>query len=264
MSLPAKVDLAHAYADRADGDHYVGVTGPGPARLAQFDEIENALPFVELGTVLAIALVVGLTFRSFGAPLLTLVASGISFLVASGIIPKVADRLGAGIPQEVEPLVVALTLGVVTDYTIFFLSACRRELAGGATRIEAARRSCTAVAPIVATAGLIVVAGSAALARRRARVLPRLRARSRAHGRCRARGLADVRPGGARALRARGLLAGAEARRGRRRGRGPTLARPLGGGRVPHLETGRRASSRSSPSAGSSPPPRGSATPSSP
>ena len=35
-------------------------------------------------------------------------------------------RFGAGIPQEVEPLVVALTLGVVTDYAIFFLSACRR------------------------------------------------------------------------------------------------------------------------------------------
>ncbi len=163
VSLPAKVDLAHAFADQAEGDHYVGVTGPGPARLAQFDEIENALPLVELGTVLAIALVVGITFRSFGAPLLTLVASGISFLVASGLIPKVADRLGAGIPQEVEPLVVALTLGVVTDYTVFFLSACRRELAGGAPRVEAAKRSCTAVAPIVATAGLIVVAGSAAL-----------------------------------------------------------------------------------------------------
>lgn len=163
VSLTDKVDLAHAYADRAGDDHYVGVTGPGPARLAQFDEIENALPWVELGTVLAIALVVGLTFRSLGAPLLTLVASGISFLVASGIIPKVAEWLGAGIPQEVEPLVVALTLGVVTDYTIFFLSACRRELAAGATRLEAARSSCTAVAPIVATAGLIVVAGSAAL-----------------------------------------------------------------------------------------------------
>ncbi|MGH3038504.1 MAG: MMPL family transporter, partial [Gaiellaceae bacterium] len=53
--------------------------------------------------------------------------------------------------------------GIVTDYTVFFLSACRRELAGGATRLEAARRSCTAVAPIVATAGLIVVAGTFAL-----------------------------------------------------------------------------------------------------
>ena len=161
-SLTNKVELANDYADRAAG-HYAGVTGPGPARLAQFDEIENALPFVELGTVLAIALVVGLTFRSLGAPLLTLTASGLAFLVAAGVIPWTVERLGAGLPEEVEPLVVALTLGIVTDYTIFFLAACRRELARGAGRLGAAERAALAVAPIVATAGLIVVAGSAAL-----------------------------------------------------------------------------------------------------
>ncbi len=163
VSLTSKVDLADAYAEPARESHFTGVTGPGPARLAQFEEIEEALPWVELGTVLAIALVVGLTFRSLGAPLLTLAASAIAFLVAGGLIPWVAKQLDATIPQEVEPLVVALTLGIVTDYTIFFLSACRRELAGGASRLDAARRSCTAVAPIVATAGLIVVAGTGAL-----------------------------------------------------------------------------------------------------
>jgi RND superfamily putative drug exporter len=163
VSLTNRVELAHEYADRGEEEHFAGVTGPGPARLAQFEEIEDALLFVELGSILAIALVVGLTYRSLGAPLLTLAASAIAFLVASGTIPWVAERLGAGIPQEVEPLVVALTLGIVTDYTIFFLSACRRELADGATRVEAARRACTAVAPIVATAGLIVVAGTFAL-----------------------------------------------------------------------------------------------------
>ena len=162
-SLSERVDLARDYRDGAGGDHYAGVTGPGPARLAQFEEIENALPLVELGTVLAIALVVGLTFRSLGAPLLTLVASGIAFLIAGGTIPWVTERLGAEIPQEVEPLVVALTLGIVTDYTIFFLAGCRRELARGTPRLEAAKRSTTAVAPIVATAGLIVVTGTAAL-----------------------------------------------------------------------------------------------------
>jgi RND superfamily putative drug exporter len=163
VSLTSKIELANGYADRAGQKHYAGVTGPGPARLAQFEEIEDALPWVELGTVLAIALVVGLTFRSVGAPLLTLAASAIAFLVAGGLIPWAAEQLGAAIPQEVEPLVVALTLGVVTDYTIFFLAACRRELAGGASRLDAARRSCTAVVPIVATAGLIVVAGTGAL-----------------------------------------------------------------------------------------------------
>ena len=114
--------------------------------------------------MLAIALVVGLTFRSLGAPLLTLAASGLAFLVAAGVIPWTVERLGASIPEEVEPLVVALTLGIVTDYTIFFLSAGRREACPRHPEARGGRaRACLAVAPIVATAGLIVVAGSAAL-----------------------------------------------------------------------------------------------------
>ncbi|MGH3004560.1 MAG: MMPL family transporter [Gaiellaceae bacterium] len=52
---------------------------------------------------------------------------------------------------------------MVTHYTIFFLSACRRRLAEGEGRIDAAEHSAANVAPIVATAGLIVVAGTAAL-----------------------------------------------------------------------------------------------------
>ncbi len=163
VSLTEKVALAERYAAQAEGGHFVGVTGPAPARLAQFEEIEDALPLVEAATVAVIALVVGITFRSLGAPLLTLLASGLAFAVSRGVIPWVGERLGAEIPQEVEPLVVALTLGIVTDYTVFFLSACRRRLAAGDERLDAAKRSCASVAPIVATAGLIVVAGTAAL-----------------------------------------------------------------------------------------------------
>jgi RND superfamily putative drug exporter len=163
VSLSGRVGLAHDYADRTTGDQFVGVTGPAPARLAQFEEINDALPLVEAGTVAVIALVVGLALRSLGAPLVTLVAAGIAFLVSRGLIPWVGDRLGVGMPEEVEPLVVALTLGVVTDYAIFFLSACRRRLAAGESRLEAAERSCATVVPIVTTAGLIVVCGTAAL-----------------------------------------------------------------------------------------------------
>jgi RND superfamily putative drug exporter len=164
-SLSAQVALADEYARQASEpeDGLVGVTGPAPARWQQFEEIDDALGIVEAGTVLVIALVVGLTFRAVGAPLLALFASGIAFLVSSRLVPWVGGALDASIPQEVEPLVVALTLGIVTDYTVFFLSACRRRLAEGEASVEAAERSAANVTPIVATAGLIVVAGTAAL-----------------------------------------------------------------------------------------------------
>jgi RND superfamily putative drug exporter len=163
-SLSDRVAEAGAYMNRIPvQDAPVGVTGPAPARDQQFDEIEKALPIVEAGTVLLILVVVGLTFRSLGAPLLTLFAAAISFLVARGAIPWVGTRLGVEIPQEVEPLVVALTLGIVTDYAVFYLSGMRRLLLEGRSAPDAARAATIRITPIVATAGLIVVAGTAAL-----------------------------------------------------------------------------------------------------
>ena len=163
-SLSDRVSEAEAYASQIPADDApVGVTGPAPARDQQFREMEDALPIVEAGTVLIILLVVGLTFQAFGAPLLTLFAAAISFLVARGVIPWVGTRLGVEIPQEVEPLVVALTLGIVTDYAVFYLSGMRRSLLEGRSQVESARGATIRVTPIVATAGLIVVAGTASL-----------------------------------------------------------------------------------------------------
>jgi RND superfamily putative drug exporter len=163
-SLSDRVAAAEAYASAIPAEEApIGVTGPAPARDQQFQEIEHALPIVEAGTVLIILLVVGLTFRALGAPLIALFTAAISFLVARGVIPWVGTRLGVDIPQEVEPLVVALTLGIVTDYAIFYLSGMRRSLLDGRPPADSARAATIRVTPIVATAGLIVVAGTASL-----------------------------------------------------------------------------------------------------
>jgi RND superfamily putative drug exporter len=163
-SLVDRVREAEAYnAEIPSEDGLVGVTGPAPARYRQFLEIDSHLELVEAVTVAVILLVVGLTFKALGAPLLTLFAAAISFMVSGGLIPWVGDRLGVTVPEEVEPLVVALTLGIVTDYAVFYLASYRRQLLGGLGRVEAAREATVRVTPIVATAGLIVVAGTAAL-----------------------------------------------------------------------------------------------------
>jgi RND superfamily putative drug exporter len=163
-SLVDRVREAEAYnAEIPSEDGLVGVTGPAPARYRQFLEIDSHLELVEAVTVAVILFVVGLTFKALGAPLLTLFAAAISFMVSGGLIPWVGDRLGVTVPEEVEPLVVALTLGIVTDYAVFYLAGYRRRLLEGLGRVEAAREATVRVTPIVATAGLIVVAGTAAL-----------------------------------------------------------------------------------------------------
>ncbi len=110
-----------------------------------------------------IALIVGVTFRSPGAPLVALFSAGIGYLVATRAIAAVGEALSIAVPRELEPLILVLLLGIVTDYAIFFLSGFRHRLAQGEERLEAARDAAVQFVPIVATAGFIVAAGTAAL-----------------------------------------------------------------------------------------------------
>src|SRR3954468_16236967 len=166
LSLESTTQTAHTYANKELGGprgNVVGVTGAAPARLAQFDEIEHSLPIIEAASILLIFVVVAIAFRSLGAPLVALATAGVTFLLAIRILPWAGEQANVTVPKEVQPIIVVLLLGLVTDYTIFFLSGMRRRLRLGEERIPAARASVVEVAPIVFTAGLIVAAGTAAL-----------------------------------------------------------------------------------------------------
>ncbi|HEX6620992.1 MAG TPA: MMPL family transporter, partial [Solirubrobacteraceae bacterium] len=165
-SLDDEGSVAQRYAQRTLGGPraaVVGVTGAAPAREAPFHHIEQALPLIEGASVVLIALIVALAFRSIGAPLVALAAAGIAYAIAMRVLPWLGERANVTVPKEIEPVVVVLLLGLVTDYSIFFLSATRRRLRAGDERIPAARAAVAEVAPIVFTAGLIVAAGTAAL-----------------------------------------------------------------------------------------------------
>ncbi len=144
-------------------DAYVGVTGSVPARDAQAKLIASHLQLVEVVSVLAIALIVGLTFRSVVAPLLTMVTVAVSVTVTLGVGGYVGQLLGVAVPADLEPLIVALLLGVVTDYSILFLAGLRTRVTAGDDRLPGARRAAHELAPIVAVAGVTVAAGTGAL-----------------------------------------------------------------------------------------------------
>ncbi len=129
-------------------DAFVGLAGSIPARVQQANRITAALPFVELATVLFIALVVGLYFRAIGAPLVVLAAAAIGYLIATHLLAWLGQRARIAVPAEMEPLIVVLLLGVVTDYAIFFLSGMRYRLTEVRSAAEAARGTVTEFAPI--------------------------------------------------------------------------------------------------------------------
>jgi RND superfamily putative drug exporter len=162
-----RTGLAHLYAARhlnEAEDAYVGVTGAAPARAAQSNAILDALPLVELATVLLVGIAMAVHFRAILPSLLNLVAIAISYTLATRVLAASGNALGVVVPPEVEPVIVALLFGVVTDYSIFFLSRFRGRLADGESERDAARRTVAELIPIVGVAGLTVAAATATLA----------------------------------------------------------------------------------------------------
>jgi RND superfamily putative drug exporter len=85
LNLLERDRVAHRYADglpRLAPGSTRGVTGAGPARLEQFQAIDDVLPWVEAATVGVILVICALFFRSLGAPLVTLATAGIAYVIA--------------------------------------------------------------------------------------------------------------------------------------------------------------------------------------
>ncbi len=148
--------------DRPD-DAVVGVAGSVPARAEQARIVAEKLPVLELLTVAAIVLLVGLNFMSVVAPLLALAASAVAFVCTVELAHVLGGLVGIAAPAELEPLLVALLLGVVTDYTIFYLSALQTRGAQGGSWPDAVEAAVASYTPIVVAAGLTVAAGTASL-----------------------------------------------------------------------------------------------------
>ena len=141
----------------------VGSTGTIPVQAAQGRIVTERLPLVEAATLAAIALIVGLYFRSVAAPVITLVAAAVGYLVADRLLGLVGETTGLSAPSQLQPVVVALILGITTDYAVFFLSGMRRRLREGMDGRDAAYEAVVEYLPIVVVAGLTVTAGVATL-----------------------------------------------------------------------------------------------------
>ena len=165
LGLSGQDRVARSYTAQIDQptDALVGVAGTIQTQSEERKILESRLPLVEAATLAAIALIVGLTFRSVVAPLVTLITAGIGYLLADRVIGSLAGAAGLIVPVEIEPILIALMLGITTDYSIFFLSGVRRRLRSGQTNPAATTEAVSEYLTIVLTAGLTVAAGVAAL-----------------------------------------------------------------------------------------------------
>ncbi|EQD87460.1 membrane protein [Saccharopolyspora erythraea D] len=160
-----QTEAAHQYASDIDrpGDHLVGVTGTAPLQAEQTTIVRNNVRWVEIGSVAVVALIVGVTFRSVLAPAVTLLTAAVTYLLTARVVGAGAELTGFSAPAQLEPVLVALSLGVATDYSIFFLAGMQRGLAHGDDRHTAARATTVEYLPIVLVAGATVAGGVLAL-----------------------------------------------------------------------------------------------------
>lgn len=165
LSFASRTHLTEGYAQHLGGapQHVVGVAGDVPGRVQQGNLVRSNLPLLELATLALIPVIVGAVFRSVIAPVLSLATAVVAYLVTVRVLGLLGTVFGLALPHELQPLIIALLLGVTTDYSVFFLTGMRRELADGQHPREAARLATARFAPIVVVAGLTVSAGTASL-----------------------------------------------------------------------------------------------------
>lgn len=154
---------AHEHLEREE-DHVIGVTGSIPARAQQAYLLGLSLVPLEILTLVAIFVLVGVAFRSLVVPLLALGASGVAVIATMWLVTALSDVLGVSAPAELQPVLVALLLGVVTDYTIFYVTGLGAVIGRGITDRRTGVTSAVATyTPIIVAAGVTVAAGTLSL-----------------------------------------------------------------------------------------------------
>jgi putative drug exporter of the RND superfamily len=142
---------------------YTGYTGPAPAEQYQAHEINTLLNWVSLATILLVALAIAVHFRAPGAALLAVGTVAISYLMANRLVEQFGRLGGVTIPAEAQPVLVVLVFGIVTDYSIFFMSRARTLLGEGREPRTVGLSLMREIVPIIAVAGATVAVGTAAL-----------------------------------------------------------------------------------------------------
>lgn len=148
---------------RASGGAEVKVTGALPATRAETSIAKSHLLWVEVATVLLVLGILAFYFRSVGVPILALATVGVAYLGSDRALGWVAQRYGLTISSEVEPVIVALLFGILTDYVVFFVSGYRQRLRAGVESLPAVTEVTAELLPVISTAALMIAGATLTL-----------------------------------------------------------------------------------------------------
>ncbi|MBA3864973.1 MAG: MMPL family transporter [Solirubrobacterales bacterium] len=147
----------------ATGAEAVKVTGALPATRAETSVAMSHILWVEVATVLLVVGILAFYFGSLGVPLLALATVGIAYLIVDRVLGWVGQQFGLAFSSEVEPVIVGLLFGVLTDYLVFFVSGYRQRLRAGVEPLAAVTAVTTELLPVILTAALMIAGATLTL-----------------------------------------------------------------------------------------------------
>jgi RND superfamily putative drug exporter len=148
---------------RASGAEAVKVTGALPGTRAEADVANSHIVWVEIATAVLVVGILAFYFGSLGIPLLALVAVGVAYLAADRALGWAAGQFDLSFSSEVEPVIVGLLFGVLTDYLVFFASGYRDRLRAGVEPLAAVTEVTAELLPVILTAALMIAGATLTL-----------------------------------------------------------------------------------------------------
>jgi RND superfamily putative drug exporter len=166
LSEDEQQDAAEDFAaglKKATGAEAAEVTGALPGTRAETTVADSHILWVEIATVILVVAILSFYFGSVGVPLLALATVGLAYLGVDRGLGWIGEQVDLSFSTEVEPVIVGLLFGVLTDYLVFFVSGYRQRLRAGAEPLEAVTAVTAELLPVVATAALMIAGATMTL-----------------------------------------------------------------------------------------------------
>jgi len=161
QTAKALSNLHQAFAHPPSGSN-VYFTGDAPIQQDDTTISQNGVSKTAGVTVVLVLVILLLVFRSVMAPLVTLIAIGLSFLLSSSVVAWLAVR-GLPVSSFTQTFMVAVLFGAGTDYSIIILNRYREELMRGEDRVTTLANTIASVGKTIIFSSLTVIVSFAVL-----------------------------------------------------------------------------------------------------
>src|SRR6202012_4028293 len=127
------------------------------------DVANSHILWVEIATVLVVVAILAFYFGSLWVPLLALVSVGVAYLGVDRALGWAGGQFDLSFSSEVEPVIIGLLFGVLTDYLVFFVSGFRERLRAGVEPVAAGTEVTAELLRVILTAALMIAGATLTL-----------------------------------------------------------------------------------------------------